>query len=111
MSEQTACEITITETATEALENVAAEIGEPPAVVLNGGCCDGMGPVVIEQEYVGVSEEQIGTVGEFDVYTVPNRAELRSGYELTIDSKTASGVGSFSLEVPLGYRLTVEEER
>lgn len=66
-----------------------------------------MGPMVTEPEYVGASEEYIGTVGAVDVYTVPNRSRLRAGDELTIDCKEASGIGSFSLEVPLGYRLTV----
>lgn len=69
------------------------------------------GPVVVEADTVGRSDVFVGRAGEFEVYVPAVRENARDGYALTIDAVEAEGVGSFSLEVPLGYRLTVEERR
>lgn len=103
--------VSITGRARDLLERVERERGTEVAIVLNDGCCDGMGPSVVAEPMVGANDVRIGDANGFDVYVPAMRRDAREGYDLVFDAVEAEGVGSFSLEVPLGYRLTVEERR
>ncbi|WP_129113432.1 DUF779 domain-containing protein [Halegenticoccus tardaugens] len=102
--------LTATNEVRSVLGDLASEYGEI-AIVLDGGCCDGMGPQVVRPEVLGVRNVQIGTINGIDVLVPSYREGARRGYELTFDVADAPGVGSFSLEVPRGIRLTVDEQR
>lgn len=99
-----------TDEATSVLRELAADYGDI-AVVLDDGCCDGMGPQVVRSSVVAGDDVRIGSVGGIDVLVPSHREDSRRGYELAFDVADASGVGSFSLEVPRGIRLTVDERR
>lgn len=95
----------------ESLLGELASVHGDVAVLLDDGCCDGMGPQVVEASVVAAGDVRIGSVGGVDVLVPSHREGSRRGYELAFDVADASGVGSFSLEVPRGIRLTVDERR
>jgi uncharacterized protein (DUF779 family) len=104
--------IEVTDEARAVIESIAADIGEAVVVELNDGCCDGMGPLAVRESMVGHNDVRIGVDGSVEVYTPPNRAEPRRGYEIVVDVVDAvGGEGAFSLEVPRGVRLVAEERR
>lgn len=102
--------VALTDCAQSVLRSLEADHEEPIAIILNDGCCDGMGPVVTTMSMVGVNDRLLGTDGEIEVYVPPNRRAIRDGYEIQIDATKMEGVGSFSLEVPYGYRLMADEQ-
>ncbi len=101
--------LTITDRAQSVLRSLEDDRDEPVAIVLNDGCCDGMGPVALDASMVGANDVRIGSDGGIGVYAPRTKASLREGYNVIIDVTEATGVGSFSLEVPLGYRFTADE--
>jgi uncharacterized protein (DUF779 family) len=103
--------ISVTRAARTVLAEIEADIGEPVAVVLNDGCCDGMGPVAIREAMLGHDDVKLGADGGVAVYAPANRVEVREGWAVAVDVEERTGVGSFSLEVPRGYRLTTTEKR
>lgn len=103
--------ISSTERAKAVLNEIRADRDEEVAIILNDGCCDGMGPVLVASEMVGINDVRIGAIDDVDVFVPSIRAQSRDGYDLLFDANDAKGVGSFSLEVPYGYRLTVKERR
>lgn len=103
--------LTITDRAQSVLRSLEKDRGEPIAIVLNDGCCDGMGPVALDASMVSTNDVRIGSDGGIDVYAPRTRVSLREEYTIIIDVSEAKGAGSFSLEVPLGYRLTAAEFR
>ncbi|KYH24559.1 hypothetical protein HAPAU_35420 [Halalkalicoccus paucihalophilus] len=111
MSDPEEVSIEITDRARRVLTEIERERESNVALVLNDGCCDGMGPVAVEADTVGVSDVLIGETRDIKVYAPLIRENARTGYELAIDVVESEGVGSFSLEVSLGYRLTVVERR
>jgi uncharacterized protein (DUF779 family) len=106
-----AIRVTVTPRAASVLEAVEADVGEAVAVVLNDGCCDGMGPVAIRTAMLGHDDVKLGEDAGIPVYAPANRVEVREGWDVTVDVEERSGSGSFSLEVPRGYRLTSAETR
>lgn len=93
------------------LGEIAADQDDEVAIILNDGCCDGMGPVLVTRGMVGVNDVRIGAINDIDVFVPSIRAQSRKGYDLLLDVSDAKGAGSFSLEVPYGYRLTIKEQR
>lgn len=111
MNDSKGVSIEITARACRLLAELERERKSDVVLMLNDGCCDGMGPVAVEADTVGINDVLVGEASGVEVYAPAIREDTRTGYELTIDAVEAEGVGSFSLEVPLGYRLTVEERR
>jgi uncharacterized protein (DUF779 family) len=104
--------VEVTDEARAVIESIEADLDEAVVVELNDGCCDGMGPLAVRESMVGHNDVRIGSAAGVDVYTPPNRAELRRGYEIVVDVVDAvGGEGAFSLEVPRGVRLIAEERR
>lgn len=109
--EERVASLSVSEEARSVLYAIADERDGSVIIVLNDGCCDGMGPVAIDETMVGSRDVLIGSVDGIDVYVPESRAASREGYAITVDIRDAEGVGSFSLEVPHGYRLIAEERR
>ena len=103
--------VSISERAGTILARIAREKNVDVVVVLNDGCCDGMGPVAIPESSLGVNDVRIGKDEGIEVYTPRTRAALREGYAVEIDVHAADDVGAFSLEVPFGHRLTARESQ
>jgi uncharacterized protein (DUF779 family) len=101
--------VSVTEAVQAVLADIEDDLGESVAVVLNDGCCDGMGPVAIRTAMLGHDDVKLGEDRGISVYAPANRVDVRDGWDVTVDVEERSGSGSFSLEVPRGYRLTSSE--
>ncbi|MCH7661682.1 MAG: DUF779 domain-containing protein [Euryarchaeota archaeon] len=110
-TEKRVASLAISDEARSVLRAIADDRDGSVAVVLNDGCCDGMGPVAIDEAMVGSRDVRLGSADGIDVYVPESRAASREGYAIAIDIDEREGVGSFSLEVPRGYRLTADEQR
>jgi uncharacterized protein (DUF779 family) len=90
------------------LSEIRAE--NPPdtlVILVGGGCCENTAPILMRNFRVGASDRYLGESEGIKVYASAEMFPLLEHSPSVIDVVEAIGLGSFSLEISRGVRLTL----
>lgn len=76
-------------------------------IVVGGGCCENTAPILMKNFRVGRSDRYLSEAEGVKVYASAEMFPLLDGSPSVIDVVEAIGLGSFSLEISRGVRLTL----
>jgi uncharacterized protein (DUF779 family) len=101
--------VTITPRASEVVARIRKERSGTLTFTIDGGCCEGTAPHLLEDAVLTPVSKQIGEVAGVPVYLQPAMVEVYSAAAVTIDVIDEPLSDSMSLETEHGLRFVLCE--
>lgn len=101
--------VTITPKAAEVVERIRRERSGALTFTIDGGCCEGTAPHLLEDVVLTPASQRVGEVAGIPVYLQPAMKEIYTAAAVTIDVVDEPLSDSMSLETEHGLRFVLRE--
>jgi uncharacterized protein (DUF779 family) len=101
--------VAITPAAAAVVARIRGERSGTLTFTIDGGCCEGTAPHLLEDAVVTPPAKQVGEVAGVPVYLQPAMTEMYGAASVTIDVRDEPLSDSMSLETEHGLRFVLRE--
>lgn len=101
--------VAITPKAAEVVARIRGERSGTLTFTIDGGCCEGTAPHLLEDAVLTPASKRIGEVAGVPVYLQPAMTKIYSAVAVTIDVVDEPLSDSMSLETEHGLRFVLRE--